>query len=796
MYEKIKSLIIGGAVFSENTELQLFKNNERMCLLYGRNGSGKSTISRAFVRLTGAEQPEITQSDLVDSQGDSVLPSGDETYKGIFVYNEDYIQSRVRLQEQGLGTIVMFGEQVELESSIESARAEYQKALAAKEEASNKATQLADSTNMEAPGYYFEKIRKQIKGDANWAGREGKISGYKNNASVHDVTIRTILDCNPRRSKNEAEIEYQRQFELLCAARRGDAEISARVNTEINIPLNEERARLLLAQRVERPELSEREEYLLGLLHDGRSEQVYETRRIFMERKYKKCPYCLQEISDGYRDTVSKSIVTVLSKAVDDHKEALSTLIISDAVSVDLSPFGKLNHDLLDKCKKAQDELNASIERLNLELRKKIDDPYISISLDDLNIEEKKNALVAFLIELEKARQAYNEPFKNIAKLQTELRQLNQEIAYWETVELGDIYKKQLATKKAIDKELADKKAIEKEKKQMLDSLQAKRKNIKIAIDLVNRNLWYVFYSANRLEIIDAGDAYYALKSNGKNVKPSDISAGERNILALCYFFVEMLSNTDAQRQFTDESLVIIDDPISSFDHENRIGIMSLLRQKTEKIIMENAYSKVVVMTHDLQAAFDIRNTYDEISKVANGRGLGKNQYVICELRDRNIRPFNYNKRNEYSELLAEVYRFGESPTEEREAEIGNKIRRVLEAYSTFVYRKGITEISYSDDILAAIGNKQVEEYFSGLMYRLVLNGESHSAERTRGLMDDNNFLEILSISEKQRIAKDVICFIYLLNKAHVHAHLKNAGLGDYKSVIEGWCKSIYSLAN
>ena len=46
--------------------------------------------------------------------------------------------------------------------------------------------------------------------------------------------------------------------------------------------------------------------------------------------------------------------------------------------------------------------------------------------------------------------------------------------------------------------------------------------------------------------------------------------------------------------------------------------------------------------------------------------------------------------------------------------------------------------------LLESIKDKKYIEYFRNLMYRLVLNGESHSEERVRSLMDDNDFFEML----------------------------------------------------
>ena len=57
-------------------------------------------------------------------------------------------------------------------------------------------------------------------------------------------------------------------------------------------------------------------------------------------------------------------------------------------------------------------------------------------------------------------------------------------------------------------------------------------------------------------------------------------------------------------------------------------------------------------------------------------------------------------------------------------------------------------------------------------MYRLVLNNESHTLERVKGLSDDNSFFNYVSESEKQRTAQDILSLLYCLNPVHIKAHL------------------------
>ena len=70
------------------------------------------------------------------------------------------------------------------------------------------------------------------------------------------------------------------------------------------------------------------------------------------------------------------------------------------------------------------------------------------------------------------------------------------------------------------------------------------------------------------------------LKVNKKAVSPDKISCGERNALALSYFSAENAKETEFQKLYYDEMLLVIDDSVSSFDVENRVGILSFLRYR------------------------------------------------------------------------------------------------------------------------------------------------------------------------------------------------------------------------
>ncbi|WP_303726370.1 AAA family ATPase [Anaerovibrio lipolyticus] len=315
-----------------------------------------------------------------------------------------------------------------------------------------------------------------------------------------------------------------------------------------------------------------------------------------------------------------------------------------------------------------------------------------------------------------------------------------------------------------------------------LELLNAKKKNIAVAEGQINRSLRYVFFSKERLQI-HAKNEKYCLYSYGKSVKPENVSVGERNIIALCYFFTEIISNHGIEDGYSQEMIIVIDDPVSSFDFENKVGIMSLLKYKLNKIMTNNKNSQIIVLTHDMQCMFDLQKIFQEICKEGDGVSFSGR-----ELRNKRLDGFAFRSRHEYTELIKEMYNYASGEYEDKEYVIGNVMRRVLEAFSTFLYRKSIDEVSCDKKILAELEDNEYIEYFDNLMYRLVLHGESHMEERVKAL-EDIDYLEFISEDAKKRTAQEILCFMYLLNKHHILAHLQNQK--DVENNLKKWCKKI-----
>ena len=464
---------------------------------------------------------------------------------------------------------------------------------------------------------------------------------------------------------------------------------------------------------------------------------------------------------------------------------------IISSVSFDLSPFQALDCDAVKKCKSCLDDLNLLIQQINDTLNQKADNVYTPILGKEFNLDSKRNELIQSLKELEVLRVKYNEQFNGVSDKKKHLQLLNKQLSYFDIFAIYDEYKKQLDEKKALKEKLDNLISEMNKKKKTLDDLLQQKKSIKIAVAAINQGLQYVFFSNKRLQIT-VKDEIYSLASNGQAVRPSDISSGERNIIALCYFFVDIMKNLDKDKAYEQECFLVIDDPVSSFDLENRIGILSFLKSKLLKILCGNINSKVLIMTHDLPTFYDMEKIMKEIMKAANAIfGSNFTNYSIKELTQQTLIEFREKKRHEYTELVSSVFNYANGTAPEYDMVIGNVMRRTMEAFSTFEYKQGMDEISCDEQILNSLGNIVYHDYFQNLMYRLLLNGDSHMEERVKSLTDPL-FATNVSEAEKTRTAKDIICFMYLLNKPHVEAHLKD--IPTAIPTIQSWCNDILAI--
>lgn len=802
MLKDISTVEVQGANFASLTPLTIFEPRDgkdkqgnilfktiKGALVYGRNGTGKSTIAKAYRKAKGEAQPTIKQVSFLDKDGNSIVLSEEEK-KCIFVFDEDYVTEKVKFKEDHLDTIIMLGQAADLAGRIEQASQQREAAKAVLETSEAALKEYMDASNPKSPTNRLWKIGNALRGDDAWAGRDRRINGGRQNTQVRDDTYKKFVGLEPTKTRSDLIVDFEEQMEALEIAKSGSSKIEIKVPALLKSydHYDDEAILALLAIKIEKPELSEREQYLLSLVEMGKAGELSQKAAFFRNAGIKECPYCFQMVSDDYKSSLVTSIEKVLSKTVSEHQKALEGCVYDDVI-IDVSAFSKLPS--YGSCNALIEETNTAIQAMNKLLRQKIENPYQPIDASSFNIAGIIRQLTEALEKLEVERAEFNEKAADTRPIIKKLNETNSLIAYYDVKDLVVEYDKQQAESKLVEKSYKDAKDDYIAKKRTVENLEAQRKNVQLAIEIMNACLKYIFFAEDRLRI-EYIDGEYRLYSHGKSVRPCDVSVGERNIIGLSYFFTSIMEGQEEKDVYGKEYLLIIDDPVSSYDTENRIGILSFLKYKLGAFLEGNEFSRAFVMTHDLMTFYDINKVFEEIVNCCKKKGYTlPPKFNRFEIANGELLLFT-NKRQEYTEILKLIYNYGQGNTHENDLVIGNLMRQALEAFATFQYKKGIEDISNDPEILALLPESEYQSYYENLMYRLVLHGGSHKEEQIKA-MKDYEFFSLISETEKQRTAKEVLCFIYLLNKRHILQHLQE--LENVEATLDMWCGEIKARA-
>lgn len=785
MIENIAGILIRGRCFKERTALKFFlkkdeKADDRISILYGKNGSGKSTISDGFSALVSDEIEDLEVS-LFDNNDSIVTESISDN---IHVFNEKYIDNNIKINDDGLDTIVLFGNQVNLQEQIDTYELQKNEMDKKLKDLQEKCALYNQNNNPLSPFYHWEHIKNSLRAPGGWAERDAKIKNNKKSSSVTDVITNEICTLDVHHTLNELKQEFNKIETILD-------KIS---NTEIDNPLEIKTVDIdkdfdikvcgLLNKNIERPILTEREQTILYLIENGNQHYAEAAKKTLENPVDEVCPYCYQTITKDYKKELLVSINRILNKDVDIHTNELDNIyppiLESDRV------YSSLDSELYEDINKTITECNEIWNHYSELIMQKKRNIYKPILCENLGLSAMITKLNVLLTRLEEKRKEFIDASTKSKKLKQELIEINKKIAHEQIKSVYKDFIKQQKEKTELETTLN--KAYEdfNNLSQYLAELHQKSSDTQLAIRNINNALDYVFFNHGRLSIEFHNDKYY-LKSNGQNVQPKKVSIGERNIIALCYFFTQIVSNQDINKLYENEQLIIIDDPISSFDFENKIGVISLLRYEMKKIISGNNNSKIMIMSHDLSTVFDLMKAADEVCSYTKSQAkICNTDFARLELSNGLLTQFQ-NKRSEYEKLLVDIYNFALNPSNDSSINIGNSMRKVLEAFSTFNYKKGIIEVSTEPNISKLLGEHST--YFDSLMYRLVLNNESHFEEKVYTLYDNDNFYDYISDDEKQRTAKDILCFLYILNPEHIKAYIgtKSKAIEN----IEKWCEEI-----
>ncbi len=759
------------------TELELFKKDP-LSVMYGRNGSGKTTIAHCVGELVKTDEKKSTEYVVTSNV---IIP--DDKKQAVFIFDEEFVGTQVKVSREGIDTIVMLGEQVELDKQIAE---EKEKLANVEKELNNLNTlqdQYEDAGASISPWYFFNKIRDGLREEGGWADTDRDLKGNTLKSRVTVEVIDGLLKIAEPKATYE-ELREKLKADLNLYLESENAEVIDWKIEERFLPGDLRELKALMEKEVDAPVLTEREQRLINIITAHPQHSTQETRQLVAEG-WEFCPLCLREITVEDAQNITTTLTRILNDEADKYGKLLDDEINRYRIITQELPVfpGELHKDEVNAAQVAQDNINKVLSLVcrRIEERKRRIYEEMPRAITEEMMEMYREGITEWrktMTKLEKRVKSFNNTVKERGKLYDRVRNSNNLLARKQFNALLIGYKQAMANNEKNNKSIENKKKEREEQELKIKKLVQQKERTDIALDYINKELQYVFYSNKKVKL-EPGEGCYKLKVNGRNVKPSKISVGERNVLGLCYFFAKLYSGKTESSRYNSESLIVIDDPVSSFDYGNRVGVMSLLRYQFGHILNGNTNSRILVMSHDLHSVFDL-------VKIRNEVVSGKNN-------DRSFMELVNNQlevkyvQNEYKKLLEQVYAYAadtsaNDPDETYELSIGNVMRRMMEAYSSFCYNDTFEKMVRNPEVLSAISDTKKRSYYENFMGRLTLNGESHMSESVYTL---DTMTTCFTRDEKVQTAKSVILFLYYINKPHLMAYLDAAQL----TTIESWKK-------
>jgi len=792
--EEIRKIKIKSDFFGE-TELNLFNKKARCSLVYGENGSGKSTICNCI-------NPNNTDTSsyafLKDDSTEIELSEISE--KNIFVFTEEFVDENLKFSEDtGLKAIVMFGEQKELDNEIKKHEEQKKQKEIELEKKHKKLDKYNQPKSKENPDTHMDNIINILKGRSStecWASRESKIRNLKTNAPLTKHEKQRIFKNKSGNFKIE-DVKKEYTFKISRLSNLENQKNISEKFYEISIQSMIEDTKKLLLKEIEINTLSSRSEKIFNNIKENKQfdRKFYEAVvQGFSENEVEICPYCFQKIEGKYRNELIKDIELILNAESNEHKKELyelkenyENLILQEIPEV----FKSFSESLFNEFQIQYDLFIEEKQKITDHISKKINNVYTPINFKFDTFEKILEKLNSCIKSLESGRIEYNKEIKATDQLRNTLSDLNCIISWDEIKNEYSYYEQYIDERKSLTNEINKMSEDANELSKIIASEKAKKQKITIAIDLMNDYLKCIFFDQKRLQIQLKNGKYQVLVA-GKEIQLKKLSTGEKNIIGLCYFFCSINNGKNKNDLHKDKIFIVLDDPISSIDQSNKIGLYTFLRTIFSSMLNNNKNSKIMCLSHNLEVIYNISKIYNDIGQ----------KCTTIKLKNKKTEEFNPENSNIYPMMLDEIFEYANSGnqyspcTNYIENTIGNTMRKVLEAYGTFNYRCGMSELSTNSDIINKLENEK-RDYFSNSMYRLVLNGGSHTKGTSMAFPYDD-FYNAVDTKEKKKTAKDVLLFLYYLDEIH----LKNQLISLYKNErekaiqkfekIEQWGKELF----
>lgn len=751
-------------------------------IIHGKNGSGKSTIARAL-------RGEIQSAEFLDEEGNNL----NLDLSKVYVFDERFIIENFRkLSEDNLKSIVLLGESVKIQSEIDALEREQSD----KEIEIEGIEKTIETIENESVGLENEikkiigNIKCQSQDEMNLGSWRLRTSYYNQGGQykkrpngyieklIQDYDSFEDLDAY---SLKKEFVEKIKTLKTIVNFQK--VEWSAK---KISLPFDINKISYAATEVIPVDSL-DKDELYLRVSHSGAGTQDLESRieQIFSVNS-DFCPQCFQDINAEYKENVINVINEYLRDIANNQGiQNLSNLKFDSRPDQVNLPDIELDDWISAELKSLYDSLGQMCNEVNNRIQMKIDDPRKNISFEDLNPGDTVRRINEIYEDISGRVDRWNSQGEEINNIRNTCDELNHKIAIVETRNL-------ICNLISLKKDAEDKnnllRVAKGNKNKISRALAEKRaelRNEKDAAERVNDLLSMVFDEGGISLVPDIGGGYRVV-NNGIDVPPRSLSTGEQNILSLCYFFVRIANGEDYNNSLGDNKIIVLDDPISSFDYNNKFGVIKLLGRLSRRIFQNGSESKLLIMTHDISVAY-------ELSKMI--QLVCPNVKIQCWEFCENLENANFDNIDEYKRILRQMFNF--VMNKESLAPTSNDVRRVWEAFLRFELGQKTISGPESVNIIREYfkdSSKDSElEFLNSFISQVYINSDSHAA---RQMLEYNFTLQpTLEDRDFKKYTREILCFIHLVSPHHIASRIesKRKNIKLIREKLDQLCQSVIS---
>lgn len=722
----------------------------QLAIAYGKNGSGKSTLAKLLGNPAPQQNPPFTAL-YCKENGISELPVP-EAIDNCYLFNEEFVNENIKIASDELGAIALVGPQVDVDQELEQLES-------ANHSLSKTCDELTEDIRANDEKYQktIENIKLNLK--ETWAKRSAKIEG-RARKNVTDTILQQLA--SPKVfDKNDTpldELQNNLQSEILNLESYRGLRSENWIAPTFRNPFDKEAVkRSLLATPQE--DSTNPTSQLVGLFAKAYPSVSQLNHLIdFLDQDPSHCDKCLQKVStvlkEDLRNLAKQQLQTL---RMQNEAQQVTRLLAPIPDLFSLPSVAKISSELERKTKDSFDRFRKEIILLNSQIKQKEDQPHleISVSFDSLELELKDLQNCIALIQ-ESVTQ-HNSIVTDFERLSSNVKKLNLNVAIREN--RSDLIQALQSELKIAALSIKLNKARNKFNSNLdrIGDLERKIKKTDIAIEEINSRLFTVF--ASRKLSLRAAEKGYRVLCNERMVPPEQLSTGERNILGLCYFFVHIAQDQSIEDAYRSKKILIIDDPISSFDSDNKYGALALLVKELSQYHSNKGQTRTLVLTHDLTVAYDFSKAISSSTAPAT--------FVLEKQKLRNM---TFDGVDVYRSLLGELYNTILT-SNSKESDLMS-LRRVYEAFVRFQFNVGIGD---------SITNKALQSLFQELGEEQTAFIETFLASpfMNRGAHEELSILTLdfystapLSPEDKIKFIRETLVFIHLISPWHIPARL------------------------